>query len=197
MGKPKSKGDVKEYGRFREFPNIDGFKRWRTALLKHRKENLKERLSPLAFYVTQGIGHERPFTGDHWWTKDVGMYSCVVCTQRLFMSDHKYESKTGYPTFWSHIIDAVEFKRDTLTRPNYGNAFEDPTLKNKTPVQRCLCSNCESHLGFIYDDGPGPFYKRFMINSVALDFAPKPWFKIKDLPREALMNLKKERETSM
>jgi peptide methionine sulfoxide reductase MsrB len=77
------------------------------------------------------------------------------------MSDHKFESKSGYPTFWNHIIDSVEFKREVLSRPPYTNAQEDPTLKNKQPVQRCLCSNCESHLGFIYDDGPGPFFKRF------------------------------------
>ena len=107
------------------------------------------------------MGHERPFSGDLWWTKDVGMYSCKCCTQKLFMSDHKYESKSGYPTFWNHIIDSVEFKKDVLTRPQYSNAFEDPNLKNKVPVQRCLCSNCESHLGFIYDDGPAPFGKRF------------------------------------
>lgn len=88
-------------------------------------------MTPLQFYVTQGIGHERPFTGDHWWTKDVGMYDCVCCKQKLFISDHKYESKSGYPTFWNHIIDAVDFKNDVLTRPPYNNAFEDPTLKNK------------------------------------------------------------------
>jgi len=50
------------------------------------------------------------------------------------MSDHKYESKSGYPTFWNHIIDAVEFKKDVLSRPHYSNAFEDPNLKNKQPV---------------------------------------------------------------
>ena len=50
------------------------------------------------------------------------------------MSDHKYESKSGYPTFWNHIINAVEFKRDVLKRPDYTNAFEDTLLKNKTPI---------------------------------------------------------------
>ena len=94
------------------------------------------------------------------------------------MSDHKYESKSGYPTFWNHIIDAVDFTRDHMSRPEYGNAHEDPTLKNKIPIQRCICSHCESHLGFIYDDGPPPFFKRFMINSVSLKFVEKPWFQI-------------------
>ena len=152
--------------------------------MKERANVLKEKLSPLEYYVTQGMGHERPYTGDLWWTKDVGMYSCKCCTQRLFMSDHKYESKSGYSTFWNHIIDAVEFKKDVLSRPHYSNAFEDPNLKNKQPVQRCLCSNCESHLGFIYDDGPAPFGKRFQVNSAAIDFSPKPWFTIPEFTKE-------------
>ena len=80
------------------------------------------------------MGHERPFTGDLWWIKDVGIYECINCTSKLFMSDHKYTSKSGYPTFWNHMIDSVDFKRDVLTRPNYTNAHEDPLLKNKTPV---------------------------------------------------------------
>ena len=95
---------------------------------------LRAELSPLQYYVTQGCGHERPFTGEHWWTKDVGIYSCASCSQRLFMSDHKYETKSGYPTFWNHILDAIDFKRDKLSRPAYTNAHEDPTLKNKQPV---------------------------------------------------------------
>jgi len=148
-------------GKHRQWPSLASFKLWRTKHLKQRASALKEKLSPLEYYVTQGMGHERPYTGDLWWNKDVGMYSCKCCTQKLFMSDHKYESKSGYPTFWNHIIDAVEFKKDVLSRPHYSNAFEDPNLKNKQPVQRCLCSNCESHLGFIYDDGPAPFGKRF------------------------------------
>ena len=100
------------------------------------------------------------------------------------MSDHKYESKSGYPTYWNHLIDSVDFRRDYLSRPHYSNSFEDPTLKNKTPIQRMHCSNCESHLGFVYDDGPGPFFKRFQINSSSLEFMPKPWFKIPEFPKE-------------
>jgi peptide-methionine (R)-S-oxide reductase len=106
------------------------------------------------------MGHERPFTGDLWWTKEVGTYSCVSCTQKLFMSDHKYEHKGGYPTFWNHIIDAVDFKSDHLSRPEYNNAFEDSTLKNKQPIHRVICSNCDSNLGIVYEDGPAPFFKR-------------------------------------
>jgi hypothetical protein len=121
-------------GKHRSWPNIQSFKRWRNIHLKDRRDFLKNRLSPLEFYVTQGMGHERPFSGNMWWTKDVGVYSCKCCTQRLFMSDHKYESKSGYPTFWNHMLDSVDFRRDVLSRPHYSNSFEDPTLKNKTPI---------------------------------------------------------------
>lgn len=134
----KNKGNkgqkVPVYGDLREWKNITLFKKWRTKCLKERQERTRDKLSPLQYYVTQGIGHERPFTGDYWWTKDVGIYSCVSCTSRIFMSDHKYESKSGYPTFWNHLIDSVDFKRDVLTRPQYTNSHEDPVLKNKTPV---------------------------------------------------------------
>ena len=100
------------------------------------------------------------------------------------MSDHKYETKSGYPTFWNHIVEAIDFKRDVLKSPEYGNAFEDTVLKNKQPIQRIICSNCESNLGSVYDDGPAPFYKRFLINSVSLNFIQKPWFQIPEYTRE-------------
>jgi len=70
----------KEMGKYRQWPSLDSFKRWRTKHMKERANVLKEKLSPLEYYVTQGMGHERPYTGDLWWTKDVGMYSCKCCT---------------------------------------------------------------------------------------------------------------------
>lgn len=103
------------------------------------------------------------------------------------MSDHKYEfQKSGYPTFWSYIVDAVDFKKDGLTRPDYGGAFEDPTLKNKKPEHRIICSNCESTLGHVYNDGPAPFFKRFQVNDAAIKFTPKPWFDYPEFSREQI-----------
>ena len=66
-------------GKYRTWPNIASFKRWRTIHLKDRREFLRNRLSPLEYYVTQGMGHERPFTGEMWSKKEVGVYSCKVC----------------------------------------------------------------------------------------------------------------------
>ena len=111
------------------------------------------------------------------------------------MSDHKYTSKSGFPTFWNHIIDSVEYKQDVIQRPMYSNSHEDPTLKNKRPDHRCLCSNCEAHIGFVYDDGPLPFNKRFLISDNALIFEKKPFYEMPDLSKEEIRKVKTHRKT--
>mmetsp|Transcript_4684 Transcript_4684/g.5740 ORF Transcript_4684/g.5740 Transcript_4684/m.5740 type:complete len:149 (+) Transcript_4684:540-986(+) len=124
---------------------------------------------------------ERAFTGEYWWTNDVGRYDCVVCSQRLFMYDHKFINRSGYPTFWNSLENAVKFVGDMLPVNKVTNAHECPTLKGKKPVKRCVCSNCEAHLGYVYDDGPPPLGLRYQINSASLDFEKKPWFEIPEV----------------
>ena len=102
---------------------------------------LSRNLTPNQYYVTQAAGNDRPFTGDMWQSKDVGVYSCLVCTQRLFMFEHKYLNKSGYPTFWNALQNSVAYKVDAIEPLEVQNAHVDPTLKNKTPARRCVCSN--------------------------------------------------------
>jgi peptide-methionine (R)-S-oxide reductase len=115
---------------------------------------LRERLTPLQFDVTQRAGTERAFTGIYWDNHDDGVYRCIVCDSPLFSSDTKFESGSGWPSFYRAIDDgAVETRTDS----SHGMVRTE-----------AVCANCGAHLGHVFPDGPQPTGLRFCMNSASL-----------------------------
>ena len=116
---------------------------------------ITERLTKLQYEVTQNGATERPFSGTYWDVKDDGTYHCVVCDEELFSSDTKFESGSGWPSFY----EAMDPSKVTVK--------EDRTLGMVRT--EALCANCGAHLGHVFPDGPQPTGDRFCMNSASLN----------------------------
>ena len=119
----------------------------------------RAKLDPEQFHVTRECGTEPPFSGKYYAHKETGMYRCVCCDAPLFSSEHKYDSGSGWPSFWASVSkDAIEAQVD---RSHGMNRIE------------LRCARCGAHLGHVFEDGPEPTGLRYCINSASLDFEKK------------------------
>lgn len=130
-----------------------------TEKISKTSREWQEQLTPEQFAVTRQKGTERAFTGAYYQHKGQGVYHCVCCGNKLFSSETKYESGSGWPSFWAPL-DSTQIK------------LEADTSHGMTRVE-VMCNRCDAHLGHVFPDGPRPTGERYCINSVSLQFEEK------------------------
>jgi len=129
------------------------------AKIEKTDEEWRKQLTPQQYRVTREHGTERAFTGPHWDEKREGHYSCVCCGAPLFSSATKFESGTGWPSFWAPVEAGAV------------SQHEDRSLfMRRTEIR---CASCDAHLGHVFPDGQKPTGQRYCMNGTALDFTPR------------------------